>query len=71
MWHEYLRMSSSKIQKLMRKTRQSTWRNAEFNVINITPPAEQPAKFHNGDEFNAKQRQHFRSLPYDDDPELL
>jgi hypothetical protein len=64
-------MSSGKIQKLMRKTRRSKGRNAEFDVIGISPVAEQPAEFHSGEEHPAKQRELFRSLLYDDFPESL
>jgi hypothetical protein len=35
--HECLQMSSTKVQKLMRKTRRSRGRNAEFFVIEVTP----------------------------------
>jgi hypothetical protein len=44
--HECLLMSSTKVQKLMRKTRRSTGRNAEFYVIELTPAANQPTNFH-------------------------
>jgi hypothetical protein len=43
---ECLMMSSTKIQKLMRKTRRSRGRNAEFYVIELTPAADQPTDFH-------------------------
>jgi hypothetical protein len=39
---ECLLLSSRKVQKLMRKTRRSRGRNAEFYVINVTPGAEYP-----------------------------
>jgi hypothetical protein len=64
-------MSFGKIQKPMRETRRSKGHNAEFYVINISPVAEQPAEFHIGEELTAKQRENFRSLLYDDFPELL
>jgi hypothetical protein len=63
---ECLLMSSNKVQKLMRKTRRSRGRNAEFRVIEVTPPADQPPAFHIGEELTAKQRENFRSLLYDD-----
>jgi hypothetical protein len=43
--HECQLMSSSKIQKIMRKTRRSKRRNVEGCVINVTPYAKQPAEF--------------------------
>jgi hypothetical protein len=55
----------------MRKTRRSRGRNAEFYVIELTPAADQPTEFHNGEELNADQRENFRSLLYDDFPEFL
>jgi hypothetical protein len=64
-------MSSTKVQKLMRKTRRNRERNAEFYVIELTPAADQPTEFHNGEELVADQREKFRSLLYDDFPELL
>jgi hypothetical protein len=64
-------MLSTKVQKLMRKTRRSRGRNAEFYVIEVTPAADQPTKFHTGEELTAEQRENFRSLLYDDFPELL
>jgi hypothetical protein len=69
--HECLLMSSTKVQKLVRKTRRSTGRNAEFYVIELTPPADQPTDFHNGEELTAEQRDNFRSLLYENFPELL
>jgi hypothetical protein len=66
-----LLMSSTKVQKLMRKTRRSRGRNAEFYVIELTPTADQPTEFHTGEELTANQRENFRSLLYDDFPELL
>jgi hypothetical protein len=51
--HECLLMLSTKVQKLMRKTRRSRGRNAEFYVIEVTPAADQPTKFHNGEELTA------------------
>jgi hypothetical protein len=64
-------MSSTKVQKLMRKTRRSTGRNAEFYVIELTPAVDQPTDFHTGEELTAEQRDNFLSLLYDDFPELL
>jgi hypothetical protein len=69
--HEGLLMSSTKVQKLMRKTRRSSGRNAEFYVIELTPAADQPTDFHTGEELTAEQRDNFRSLLYDDFHELL
>jgi hypothetical protein len=66
---ECLLMSSTKIQKLMRKTRRNRGRNAEFCVIEVTPSTDKPSKFHIGDELIARQRENFRSLLYDDFPE--
>jgi hypothetical protein len=40
-------------------------------VINVTPTAEHPAEFHNGEELTIEQHENFRSLLYDDLPELL
>jgi phosphoglycolate phosphatase-like HAD superfamily hydrolase len=68
---ECLLMSSTKVQKLMRKTRRSRGRNAEFYVIELTPTADQPADFHTEEELTTEQRDNFRSLLYDDFPELL
>jgi hypothetical protein len=68
---ECLLMSSTKVQKLMRKTRRSKGRNAEFSVINLTPAADQPTDFHIGEELTANQRDSFRSLLYDEFSELL
>jgi hypothetical protein len=53
----------------MRKTRRSIGRNAEFYVIELTPAADQPTEFHNGEELTTDQRDKFRSLLYDDFPE--
>jgi hypothetical protein len=64
-------MSLTKVQKLMRKTRRSTGRNAEFYVIELTPTVDEPTDFHIGEELTAEQRDNFRSLLYDDFPELL
>jgi hypothetical protein len=64
-------MSSTKVQKLLRKTRRSRGRNAEFYVIELTPAADQPTEFHTGEEPTAAHRKSFRSLLYDDFPELL
>jgi hypothetical protein len=54
---ECLLMSSDKVQKLVRKTRRSKGRNAEFYVINETPIAEPPVEFHIGEEITAEQLQ--------------
>jgi hypothetical protein len=43
---ERLLMSSTKAQKLMRKTRRGRGRHAEFYVIELTPAADQPIDFH-------------------------
>jgi hypothetical protein len=43
---ECLLMSSSKIPKVMRKTRRNKGRNTEFHVIDISSPTEQPTEFH-------------------------
>jgi hypothetical protein len=64
-------MSLGKDRKLMRNTRRSKGRNAEFYVVNVTPAAEQPAESHNGEGLATHERQHFRTLLYDDFPELL
>jgi hypothetical protein len=64
-------MLSTKVQKIMRKTRRSRGRNAEFYVIELTPAADQSTDFHIGEELTAEQRDNFRSLLYDDFPELL
>jgi hypothetical protein len=68
---ECLLLSSTKVQKLMRKTRRSRGRHAEFYVIELTSAVDQPADFHTGEELTAEQRDNFRSLLYDDFPELL
>jgi hypothetical protein len=68
---ECLLMSSTKVQKLMRKTRRSRGRNAECYVIELTPAADRPTDFHTGEELTTEQRDKFRSLLYDDFPELL
>jgi hypothetical protein len=68
---ECLLMSSTKVQKLMRKTRRSRGRNAVFYVIELTPAADQPTEYHTGEELISDQRDNFRSLLYDDFPELL
>jgi hypothetical protein len=69
--HECLLMSSTKVQKLLRKTRRSRERNAEFYMIELTPSADQPTEFNIGEELTADQRDNFRSLLYDDFPELV
>jgi hypothetical protein len=43
---ECLLMSSTKVQKLMRKTRRRRGRNAEFYVIELTPAVARPTDFH-------------------------
>jgi type II secretory pathway predicted ATPase ExeA len=48
-----LLMSSTKIQKLLRKTRRSRGRNAEFYVIEIKPATKQPTEFYIGEELTA------------------
>jgi hypothetical protein len=68
---ECLLMSSTKVQKLMRKTRRSMGRNAEFYVIELTPVADQPTDFHTREELIVDQRDNFRSLLCADFPELL
>jgi hypothetical protein len=68
---EYLLMSSTKVQKLMRKTRRIKGCNAEIYVIELTQAADQPTDFHIGEELTIDQRDGFRSLLYDDFPELL
>jgi hypothetical protein len=60
--YECLLISFSKIQKLMRKTRRRRGRTAEFNVIDVSPTAEQPAEFHTGEKPFAEQRETFQSL---------
>jgi hypothetical protein len=66
---ECLLMPYTKVQKLMRKTRRSRRRSAEFYVIEVTPAAYQPTAFHSGEERTVEQRYNFRSLLYDDFPE--
>jgi hypothetical protein len=68
---ECLLKSPTKVQKLMRKTRRSRGRSAEFNVIEVTREAAQPTEFHTGEELTAEQHENFRSLLYDDFPDLL
>jgi hypothetical protein len=63
-------MSSGKIQKLVRKMRRKG-RNVEFYVIYISRIAEQPAEIYTGEGLTAKQRENFRSILYDDFPEVL
>jgi hypothetical protein len=55
----------------MRKTRRSMGRNTEFYVNELTPAADKATKFHTGEELATNQRENFRSLLYDDFPELL
>jgi predicted acylesterase/phospholipase RssA len=68
---ECLMMSSTKVQKLMRKRRRSRGRNAEFYVIEVPLASGHLAEFHTREELTAKQRENFRSLLDDDIPELL
>jgi hypothetical protein len=62
-------MSSTKVQKLMRKTRRSMGHNTEFNVIELTTTANQPTEFHTGEELTIDKRDNVLSLLYDDFPE--
>jgi hypothetical protein len=68
---ECLLLSSTKVQKLMRKTRRSRGRHTEFYAIELTSAAEHTADFHTGEELTTEQRDNFRSVLYDDFPELL
>jgi hypothetical protein len=68
---ECVLMSSTKVQKLMRKTRRNRGRNAEFYLIELTPAADQPTDFYTREELNGEQRDNFRSFLYDYFPELL
>jgi hypothetical protein len=68
---ECLLLSSTKVQKLVRKTRRSRGRPAEFYVIELTSAVEQPTDFHTGEELTPEQRDNFRSLLFNDFPELL
>jgi hypothetical protein len=63
---ECLLMSSTKVQKLMRKTCRSRERKAEFYVIELMLAADQPTEFHSGEDLTADQRDDFRSLLYDE-----
>jgi hypothetical protein len=54
----------------MRKTRCNKGCIAEFYVIEATPTVEQPTVFYTGEELTTKQREKFRSLLYDDFPEI-
>jgi hypothetical protein len=65
---ECLMLSSTKVQKLMRKTHRSRGRHAEFYVIELTPAADQPTDFHTGEELTTEQRDNFQSLLYTDFP---
>jgi hypothetical protein len=68
---ECLLMSSTKVQKLMRKTCRSRGRTSEFYVIELTPVTDQPTEFHIVEELTADhQRDNFRSLLYDNFPEF-
>jgi hypothetical protein len=64
-------MSSTKIQKLLRKTRRRRRRNVYFYVIDVTPVAKKPTEFRNGEDLIGEQFENFRSSFYDDFPELL
>jgi hypothetical protein len=64
-------MSFAKIQILMRKTRCSRGRNPEFYGIEVTPAAERLTEFHTREKLYGEQRDNFRSLLYDNFPELL
>jgi hypothetical protein len=68
---ECLLLSSTKVQKLMRKTRRDRGRHAEFYVIELTSAYVQPTVFHTGEELTAEQRDNFRSFLFNDFPELL
>jgi hypothetical protein len=68
---ECLLMLSTKVEKLTRTTRFSRGRKAEFYVIELTPAADQPTDLQSGEELTADQHDNFRSLLYDDFPELL
>jgi hypothetical protein len=60
-----------RFKKRMRKTLRNKGRNAEFYVIEVTRAATQPSEFHTGEELTEDQRENFRSLIFDDFPELL
>jgi hypothetical protein len=45
-----LLMPSTKVQKLMRKTRRNKGRYAELYVIELMPPADLPTQFHTREE---------------------
>jgi hypothetical protein len=47
---ECLLMSSTKVHKLVRKTRRNRGRNAEFYAIEVKPTTDQPKDFHTGKE---------------------
>jgi hypothetical protein len=68
---ECLLMSSTKAQKLMRKTRRSRGRTTDFYMLHVTPATDQSTNFHAGEELTADQRENSRSLLYNDFPELL
>jgi hypothetical protein len=68
---ECLLMLFTKVQKLLRKTRRCRGRKAEFYVIEVSPSADQPTEFHTGEDLTPDQRENFRSLLYDDFPDLL
>jgi hypothetical protein len=64
-------MSFGKAHMLMRKTRQSRGRYAEFFVINVTLATEQVAEFHTREVPFEEQRNAFLTLLYADFPELV
>jgi hypothetical protein len=68
---ECLLMSSTQVQKLMRKTRRNMGRTIEFYMLHVTPATNQPTEFHTREELTANQREDFRSLLYDDFLEIL
>jgi hypothetical protein len=68
---ECLLISSTNVQKLVRKTRRSKGRTTKLYMLRVTPTTDQQNEFHTGEELTANQRENFRSLLYDDFPELL
>jgi hypothetical protein len=42
-----------------------------FTSLNLRQPLDQPTDFHTGEELTTEHRDHFRSLLYEDFPELL
>jgi hypothetical protein len=65
---ECLLMSSTKVQKLMRKTRRSKGRTTNIYMLHVTPTTYQPTEFHTEEELTADQGENFRSLLYNDLP---